>query len=136
MIDALVLMCALASSECQSHDAHVIAQVIDTATDDERLRAVLVVYAHRESWYHLDPTPHSWDALARISCGAWQIPCSYARTHTLAEQARWWLWNVQRRGLARLDSSATRAYGRARLAEATLQTCLMTRETSEAAIGE
>lgn len=80
--------------------------------------AVLAVYAAHESRVRVTPAPESWDARARVSCGVWQEPCSYVATHTLAEQASWWLAQVRARGLASVDSSSYRAARR--LAQARL----------------
>lgn len=53
--------------------------------------ALAAVYAEAESgvWQH--PKPLSWDARAGVSCGVWQMPCAFVRSHTLREQAIHWL---------------------------------------------
>ena len=111
MLPALILACALAPQECHSDDARAIAAAIDAATDDDRLRAVLVVYAVAESHLRLDPAPMSWDARAGLARGPWQMWSSHDLP--LAVQARTWLRWVQAGGLAALDSSPRRAARRA-----------------------
>lgn len=120
MIPALILACALHEPACHSDDARAIASAIDHATDDDRLRAVLVVYAWSESSWMRNPHPWSWDARAGIAHGPWQL-WGASGLATLDEQARTWLRLVQRGGLAALDSSPSRATHRAQRAERLLR---------------
>ena len=76
---------------------------------------LLAVYAAHESGLRMHPPAESWDARARVSCGAWQLRCSLTRG-TLEEQARTWLRLARTGGLAALDSSPTRAARRTRVA--------------------
>lgn len=118
MIPAIVLACALSATECHSLDAQRIASAIDDATGDDRLRAVLVVYAYHESRWQVRPAPSSWDARAGVARGPWQLWTG--GTLTLRDQARVWLSDVQSAGLAGVDSSPARASRRAREAQALL----------------
>jgi hypothetical protein len=113
VIASLALMCALSHRGCMTSDAQQIAAAIDGATDDAGLRSHMVTYAWGESKFTIDPTPYSHDAKAHQSCGPWQEPCAFVETHSLAEQATYWLHNVQAAGLASVDSSPTRARHRA-----------------------
>lgn len=111
MIAALTLMCALSASECASSDARQIADAIDDATQDDGLRAVLTVYSHAESHWAINPKPCSWDSLAGVARGPWQL--WYGGDAPLGDQARTWLHIVQQAGLASVDSSPARARKRA-----------------------
>jgi hypothetical protein len=94
MIPALTMMCALGHGACQY--ARGIADAIDAATADDRLRATLVVYAWEESRFGT-LAPSSWDARADIAHGPWQLwgPAGHLDLRT---QARAWLWRLQRGG--------------------------------------
>jgi hypothetical protein len=96
-----------------------IVTVGDEATTEEI--ALLTVYAWKESMAQANPRPWSWDAKAQKSCSVWQEPCSFTRTHSLVEQARWWLDSVRRAGLASVDSSPKRARVRTELAMSILK---------------
>lgn len=61
---------------------------------DEDL-AVEAVYLAHESGAHRRPIPSSWDALAGVSCGAWQEPCRLVHKWSALEQARYWLTLVR-----------------------------------------
>jgi hypothetical protein len=121
MIAALALMCQLSAAECASSDARAIARAVDAATDDDRLRAVLVVYAHRESHWTVRPRPWSWDARAGVARGPWQL-WGPAGSLGLTGQASAWLSSVQSAGLAGVDSSPRRAARRARIAAGLVST--------------
>jgi hypothetical protein len=112
MIPSLALACHLSAAECHSTDARRITDAIDAATQDDGLRAHLVVYSYHESHWRLHPEPASWDALAGVAHGFLQLWGAAGR-ETPEKQARSWLWLVQRGGLAALDSSPTRAARRA-----------------------
>ena len=114
-LSALLLMCSLSAHSCKSDEARQIASAIDSATDDDRLRSVLVTYAWLESRWQLTPRPESWDAKAGIARGPWQL--WHGGDADLAAQARTWLALVQRGGLAALDSSPVRASRRAAFAQ-------------------
>jgi hypothetical protein len=58
--------------------------------------AVEAVYLAEESGAHLRPRPMSWDAIAGVSCGAWQAPCFVVRSHDLLYQGRYWLMLLRR----------------------------------------
>jgi len=115
MIAAITLMCALHSSACKTDDARAIASAIEQATDDDGLRAHLAVYAWHESGFRIHPRPVAWDALAGKAQGPWQLWTG--NTASVGDQARHWLWLVQRGGLAALDSSPRRARHRAQEAQ-------------------
>jgi hypothetical protein len=119
VIAALVLMCALSPRACHSDDAGAIARAVDAATDDDRLRAVLVVYAYAESRWRLHPRAESWDARAGLARGPWQLWGAVGGM-PLEVQARAWLANVEGGGLAGVDSSPRRAARRAAYAAALL----------------
>ena len=114
-VAALALMCALSAPECRSDDARRIATAIDAATDDDRLRAVEVVYSYDESRWSLHPACWSWDCRRGLARGPFQL--WHGGDRPLEEQARGWLRLVQAAGLAGVDSSPTRATRRARRAE-------------------
>ncbi len=76
--------------------------------------ALLTLYAWKESMAQANPIPWSWDAHAHVSCSVWQEPCAFTATHSLADQARYWLRELRTAGLASLDSSPKRAVRRAR----------------------
>lgn len=82
--------------------------------------SLLTVYAWFESNASSHPRAYSWDAKAGKSCGAWQEPCSFAKTASALEQARYWLRELRASGLASVDSSPARAAKRQALAEAAL----------------
>lgn len=119
MLTALALACALSSAACQTRDAKDIAAAIDRQTQDEGLRAVLVVYAWHESHLQRHPRPESWDARAGRARGPWQL--WYGGDASLDDQARIWLANVQASSLAGVDSSPSRAWRRAREAQALVE---------------
>lgn len=98
MIPALVMMCAVQSYACRSADARAIAAAVDVATDDDGLRAHLVVSAWEESGFRLRPRPQSWDAHAGLAKGPWQL--WRGGDADVLTQARSWLWMAQRGGLA------------------------------------
>jgi hypothetical protein len=116
MIPAAVLMCALSAAECQSDDARAISAGIDSATQDDGLRAHLVVYSHEESHWQLAPACWSWDCRKHLARGPWQLWGPAGRAD-LSTQARSWLHNVQASSLASVDSSPSRARRRAAMAE-------------------
>ena len=116
MLAAALLMCALSARECRSDDARAIATAIDSATDSDELRAALVTYAWYESRWQLHPRAESWDALAGLATGPWQLWGSAGHLD-LDGQARAWLRNVEHAGLASVDSSPARASHRAAVAE-------------------
>lgn len=123
MISAIAMMCALAAQECHTSDASRIARAIDVAVEDDRLRALLVVYAHHESGWQLNPPAHSWDAKAGRSCGTWQQRCDRIKGHGLVWRARAWLQDVQASSLGGVDSSPSRAMRRVAEAEKVLDDC-------------
>ena len=84
-----------------------IVAVGDEATQKEV--ALLTTYAWLESRAKAEPRPWSWDAKANVSCGAWQEPCGFVRTHSVTDQARYWLRELRAAGLASLDSDPKRA---------------------------
>jgi hypothetical protein len=96
------------------HDAVPIAHAIVGAVEADAGNApltgshaedalVMAVFARRESNANVRPRPLSWDARGGISCGAWQMRCSFTRWHSLAEQAKAWLqWARSPTGLAGL----------------------------------
>lgn len=98
------------------------AHGLPPASDSPTLDVVLLaVYARHESSARLHPAPESWDALALVSCGPWQMKCGvvgwpWEREYSPALQARTWLGWVSSSSLAQVDSSKSRA--RRRLAEA------------------
>jgi hypothetical protein len=82
-------------------DAPVIADALATvAVQDANLPPVFgshdvdvvleAVYVAGESGVDHNPRPQSWDAKDLVSCGILQERCSFARTHSLVEQARYW----------------------------------------------
>lgn len=72
--------------------------------------ALEAYYAWKESRLNEHPHPESWDAIAGLSCGAWQLRCYLVTGVPLETQARTWLDSLHRAGLARgVDSSPTRA---------------------------
>ncbi len=83
--------------------------------------ALLTLYAWKESMAQANPIPWSWDAHAHVSCSVWQEPCAFTATHSLADQARYWLRELRTAGLASLDSSSKRAARRQALAEKVLR---------------
>lgn len=123
MIPALVLMCAVHSYACRSGDARAIAAAVDAATDDDELRAQLVVAAWEESSFRLHPRPQSWDAHVGLARGTWQL--WHGGDGAPIDQARAWLWLAQRGGLAGMcgtgPAAARMAYRRAREAERLLE---------------
>src|SRR5271168_1419855 len=86
---------------------NAIVAVGDEATSREV--ALLTTYAWLESRARTEPVAWSWDAKANVSCGPWQEPCGFVRTHSVADQARYWLRELRTAGLASLDSSPRRA---------------------------
>ena len=91
-------------------------------TSSPTLDLVLVAtYVRLESRATIAPDPKSHDAHDRTSCGILQLRCDLVRGRTLAEQARQWLWCVERSSLADVDSSPSRAAHRLELARATLR---------------
>ena len=115
MISAITLACAISSACCHSSDAVAITNAIDQATDDDRLRAVMVVYAWAESRLQVHPRAESWDARAGRAIGPWQL--WQGGTLPLNQQAVTWLQLVERGGLVGVDSSQPRALHRLRYAE-------------------
>jgi hypothetical protein len=115
MLTAIVLMCRLSATECDSSDAHRIAAAIDTATEHEGLRSHLVEYSYKESHWQLHPRAESWDARAGKARGPWQL--WFGGDADLTTQAVTWLRNVQQAGLASVDSSPSRAARRAQAAQ-------------------
>jgi hypothetical protein len=115
MIAAAVLMCTiqygLPLKPCLTQEGREIAIAIDAATNDDGLKAHLVVYAWHESRFQFHPRAKTWDALAGIAKGPWQLWVGGDGPAWL--QARRWLWCVQRAGLPSVDSSPSRAYRRA-----------------------
>ena len=85
---------------------HAIASASATAED----AALLVVYGVHESGLSEHPRPWSWDARAGVSCGPWQLRCTISSTPEA--DARTWIANVHRVGLAAVDSSTRRAAAR------------------------
>lgn len=98
---------------------NAIVAVGDEATPKEL--SLLTLYAWYESRARVEPVAWSWDAKASVSCGAWQEPCAFVRTHSVVEQARYWLRELRAAGLASLDSSPKRAAKRTALAAQALQ---------------
>lgn len=82
---------------------HAIADASATAED----AALLVVYGVHESGLSERPSPWSWDARAGVSCGFLQLRCNLSGSPEA--DARTWLANVHRVGLAVVDSSPRRA---------------------------
>ena len=82
--------------------------------DVDMCAALVATYVAHESGFQDAPSPVSWDARARVSCGVLQLPCSVSTGPR--HDVRWWLWALRRGGLASLDSSPRRAA--ARLVEA------------------
>ena len=78
-----------------------ISVVGDQATTGEV--ALLSLYAWYESRARVEPVAWSWDAHASVSCGAWQEPCAFVRTHSVVEQARYWLRELRTAGLRHHD---------------------------------
>jgi hypothetical protein len=102
---------------------HAIADAAQTAED----AALLVVYGVHESGLSEHPRAWSWDARAGVSCGPWQLRCTLSSTPEA--DARTWLANVRRAGLAAVDSSSTRAEARRKEAIALLaRSCPMGEE--------
>ena len=119
MLTALALACALSSTECRSLDAARITDAIDAVTDDDGLRAILVVYSYHESHWQTRPRAWSWDARAGKARGPWQLWTG--GDEPVESQARTWLGNVQASSLASVDSSPSRAWRRAREAQALVE---------------
>lgn len=113
----LALLSALSPGAERAVEREVVAAIAAAAdTSDEA--AILAVYAWHESGGRTSPPPESWDAIALVSCGAWQLRCAL---HGSAEHdARTWLGLVRTSGLAGVDSSPRRAAKRAREAQAAL----------------
>jgi hypothetical protein len=90
VIAAAALMCAiqygLPLRPCLTQGARQIAIAIDAATDDDGLKAHLVVYAWHESHFRLQP-------LKPGGRGPWRTG-----DEPLWLQARRWLWRVERSG--------------------------------------
>lgn len=81
-------------------EANDIASAIVTAVDKETTPvfkskeedvAAMALFAFLESGLQTHPVPHSWDARAGISCGVWQESCRFVASHTIEEQATWWI---------------------------------------------
>jgi hypothetical protein len=87
--------------------------------------ALLAVYAWHESGLNEHPRPQSWDAIAGLSRGVWQLRSYLVDGHSLTEQAQSWLWAMRRAGLGRgVDSSPSRAAKRLSEARAALAASL------------
>lgn len=124
MIPSLVLACALRHAYCHPTPAvRDFTAAVDAEVPDERIRALLVVFADHESGIDENPIPRSHDARDLTSCGVLQMQCGFVRTHSLRDQVRGWLWRVQRGkyGLAGIcgngDEAKRIAYARAVEAE-------------------
>lgn len=120
MLSALTLACVLYSGQCKADDVRRVADAIDASTDDERLRAIMVIDAGFESGLRVHPRPVSWDARIGLAVGPWQM-WSVTQDTPLITQARRWLWMLQRGGLASLCASRARAYRIAAAAQRLLE---------------
>ena len=124
MIAALTMMCAVQGAACQYPDARAIAGAIDAATEDDGLRAQLVVSAWHESRFRVRPKPDAWDSRIGLAIGPWQEWSATTDT-PLRVQASRWLWMVARGGYPALcgygHAAARIAYARAREAAALLE---------------
>jgi hypothetical protein len=109
----LALWALLAPGAERLPTARPIAEAIASASGgDERLAAILALYAFRESSLRPGVTGDGG-----ASCGAWQMKCTLVRGMSLEQQARTWLTWVQASSLASVDSSPSRAARRVALAE-------------------
>lgn len=52
----------------------------------------MALWADGESALRLHPPARSHDAKDHKSCSVWQEPCAFVWTHTLRDQARYWIW--------------------------------------------
>jgi hypothetical protein len=103
-------------------DTAVINGLVEVSSEVSKEElSLLITYAWLESQGQTNPLPLSWDARAGISCGAWQERCTFVRTASVANQARYWIREYRAVGLASLDSSKKRAEGRAKIAKSALQ---------------
>ena len=103
-------------------DARDLAAAVAGEARDPFEAALVAYYIAKESGVRIHPNAYSPDALAQVSCGPLQMPCSYVSTHSTRQQVRWWLAVVRAGGLVSLDSSAPRAYRRFGRAMALLAT--------------
>lgn len=105
----------------KSADARVVDAIVEASLGASLEEvALLTVYAWLESGAQVSPRPYSWDARAGVSCGPWQEPCVVVRRLTVPGQARYWLAELRRSGLASVDSSPKRAERRRARAMAAL----------------
>jgi hypothetical protein len=113
----LSLFQALSPGAERSVDARVVDAIAEASlgADNEEV-ALLATYAWLESGGQVNPRPYSWDAMAGISCGPWQMRCVVVRKLSLAGQARAWLRELRVSGLASVDSSPHRAERRREMA--------------------
>jgi hypothetical protein len=104
-VTALVLtLCALLGY--RSPPLAIIRAIADASATAEDA-ALMVTYAVHESGLSEHPRPWSWDARAGVSCGFLQLRCTISSTPEA--DARTWIANVHRVGLAAVDSSQRRA---------------------------
>ncbi len=94
-LPAIVIALIAAISPGAVIDPIVVDAVARSTTDPQEI-ALMVVYAWRESEASQHPTPHSWDSKAGRACGPWQIPCDFARFHSVADQALFALATLRR----------------------------------------
>lgn len=88
---------ALPKDACVIADAIVEAIVFRSVNQPvfgsiELDAVTMALWTDGESNVQLEPRPQSHDARDGTSCGPWQEPCAFVRTHTLHDQARYWLW--------------------------------------------
>lgn len=103
-------------------DARVVDAIVEASMGATREEvALLTVYAWLESGAQVDPKPYSWDARAHVSCGPWQEPCAIVARLTLGGQARYWVRQLREVGLAKVDSSPSRAAKRLQRARDALE---------------
>jgi hypothetical protein len=113
----LAILSALHPGADRAADARVVDAIAEASLGASlEETALLATYAWLESGAQVSPRPWSWDARAGVSCGPWQEPCAIVRRLTLGGQARWWLAELRRSGLASVDSSKARAERRRALA--------------------
>ena len=90
------------------------AEARHAPVDVDMCAALVTTYMAHESGFQDAPSPVSWDARARVSCGVLQVPCRWSRGPRY--DVRLWLWMLRRSTLGSVDSSPLRAA--ARLVEA------------------
>ena len=107
LLRALVLSIWTASGIPHTSDEIPIATAIAQAVDDDADNApvysshdedaaALAVWVITESNVHTHPRAFSWDAIAGVSCGAFQTSCFVTRSQSLAGQAKYVLrlWHL------------------------------------------